>query len=356
MALIKKLLRAIFSFNMLVIIILGFILSNQLGINSRLDILEAQLNPIYSKKCELDVLKKTLANKVVRIIGSKSEGSGFPISKSEIITNYHVIEGEDSPKVVLPDGSIEMPIFVRGNQNEDVAILLLDRTLDPMTSIDPSDSAFGQDVYAAGYPLGSLIEGDVTIVKGTFTGIRQSKNYLIDNIESSINVEKGMSGGPLVNTCGEVLGVTTSGIRGTSYFLNMADVHKTMNKITAEEIEQIKLDLDTPQGLVEAYYYYIRSRDLNKAYELLGSERQAKSSLDDFKSGYDQTLQVNLVNSEVDELNSDKINIKLISGDWVDGERVTKFFEGYWIVKDKKLVESNIKEIEDPSWEWFYGD
>ena len=69
--------------------------------------------------------------------------------------------------------------------------------------------------------------------------------------------------------------------------------------------------------------------------------------------------------------NPEIIKVKLISRDWVEGELVTKFFEGTWRVRHENqtepetddwesdrllLSESNIKEIGFPDWNWFFGE
>lgn len=348
----KRFLKFIFSFKVLVLIVLLVLFNRQSNMSAKIEELDARL-PLL--QCDLSKLKNTLSSKVVRIIGSFSEGTGFPLTKSEIITNYHVIEGEDSPKVVFPDGKIETPILVKGNKQEDIAILVLDRELEPFITVPPlSDDTFGFDVFAAGYPLGSSIAGDVTIVKGTYSGIRRTKDFDVGYIESSISVEEGMSGGPLVNACGHLFGITQSGITGTSYFLDINDVIRIKDTITSEEIEKVKLDLETPEGLIKAYYFYIGNRNLARAYGLLGQEKRSLIDIKDYKDGYQQTLQVELLMSKVDPQNENKVMIKLMTDDWVDGDLVTKYFEGYWIVKDKKLSESNIKEVTDPEFWWWY--
>jgi len=64
---------------------------------------------------------------------------------------------------------------------------------------------------------------------------------------------------------------------------------------------------------------------------------------------------VNLIAIEEDETDENKIKVKLESADWIDGELVNRYFEGYWIVnEDLELHESNIKEIKDPEYWWFY--
>lgn len=110
--------------------------------------------------------------------------------------------------------------------------------------------------------------------------------------------------------------------------------------------------------MVEAFYTYIKARNLEKAYELLSDERKETiESYELWKEGYKNTLHVNLISVKEDKEEENIINIKIESQDWVDGELIYKYFEGTWeVTKNLKLNESNIKKIEEPGYSWFYEE
>src|SRR3989338_1740665 len=62
-------------------------------------------------------------DKVVRVVGGFSEGSCFFIADNQILTNFHVIAGEPSPKIIFPNGDFITPINILGNENADLAVL-----------------------------------------------------------------------------------------------------------------------------------------------------------------------------------------------------------------------------------------
>jgi hypothetical protein len=250
-------------------------------------------------------------------------------------------------------------VKIRGNKQKDIAILTIARKLTPLpfygiygTSAYSPNPTFGEPVYAAGYPFGSTLPGDVTVSKGSFGGKRFSKDFDMTLIQTDASLNGGMSGGPLVTSCGQVIGVNTAGVAGLSMFLDIASVQSAFGKLSSEEIAKIEIDTGTPEGVVKTFYAYIKARDLKKAYELEGID---KLPYEQWIKGYENTLHVDLISSKVDEEDENKIHIKIISRDWVDNELIHRYFEGERIVKDLKLESSNIKEIQEPGWDWFYN-
>src|SRR3989344_3842340 len=98
-----------------------------------------------------------LKSSVVRIIGGYGEGSGFFISPTEDVTNFHVISGEPSPKVIFPDGHFETPIKIVGDKKMDIAVLTLSSEFPDIVYALPDRFSLVDDepLLSAGYPLGS---------------------------------------------------------------------------------------------------------------------------------------------------------------------------------------------------------
>lgn len=348
-----------FLFLLLLIVLLG---GYAYKTEVRLKNIEDRFGGREKLKCSEKEIKNLMQNRVVRIIGALSEGSGFPVTDNQIITNFHVIDGEPSPKIIFPDATFETPTQIKGDKQKDIAFIKVARKLKPLNFFGfygsfayKPELNFGEPVYSAGYPFGSSLPGEVTINKGSFGGKRYSKNFGMTLIQTDISVNPGMSGGPLVDQCGNVIGINTAGTAGLSVFLDIGDIQQAWPDITDKEIAKIEINTSSPEGAVKAFYAYIKARDLKKAYELLGSNYL---SLEKWQEGYKDTLQVDLVTSAVDEKDKNKVLVKLTSEDWVNQELVIKYFEGYWITKEKNnsynLVNSNIKEVKDPGWEWFY--
>lgn len=132
-----------------------------------------------------------------------SQGSGFFINSTTVITNFHVIEGASEIKI-KPIGSDEylpksMPVKV--SETHDIAIIetsAYTHQLDTDTSIQ----SVGEKVFAIGNPSG--LEG--TISEGIVSGIRTTD---FEVIQITAPISPGSSGGPVLNEKGKVIGIST---------------------------------------------------------------------------------------------------------------------------------------------------
>jgi len=143
-------------------------------------------------------------------------GSGFIIDqKGLVLTNSHVVFGLQSLMVKLDDGTEVRAQLVGADPIFDVAVIQLpmpDHGTFPTIKLGDSDKARpGEDVIAIGNPLGL----DQTVTRGIISGINRllpetplSLTEPLIQIDASIN--PGNSGGPLLNRCGEVIGINTS--------------------------------------------------------------------------------------------------------------------------------------------------
>jgi len=141
-------------------------------------------------------------------------GSGFVIDKAgHIITNYHVIQGARSVDVSFSDNESRRARVVGADPSTDIAVLQVkapSRALTPLQVGNSDDVHVGDAVVAIGNPFG--LERTVTagIVSALQRVIQAPNAYSIDHvIQTDAPINKGNSGGPLLDAQGKVIGVNS---------------------------------------------------------------------------------------------------------------------------------------------------
>lgn len=147
---------------------------------------------------------------------SVSFGSGVIISEDGyIVTNYHVVEESDEIQVVLNDKRTFTAELVGTDPSTDIALLKLESTNLPYISFGNSDILkVGEWVLAIGNPfnLTSTVTAGIVSAKARNINIlRDQSNYPIESyIQTDAAVNKGNSGGALVDLKGELVGVNSA--------------------------------------------------------------------------------------------------------------------------------------------------
>ena len=141
-------------------------------------------------------------------------GSGFIVSEDGyIVTNYHVIEGARSITVTLNDGSSHEATLIGGEETNDVAVLKIDGItgLKPVVIGDSDDLVVGETVCTIGNALGSLSFSQTSGgVSATDRSVTMSDGTVINMIQTDCTINSGNSGGPLFDSYGRVVGITSA--------------------------------------------------------------------------------------------------------------------------------------------------
>jgi len=161
------------------------------------------------------------------------QGSGWIIDeRGTIVTNNHVVEGAKTVTVQLYDRKAYKAEFIRTDPATDVAVLKInpDRKLQPLPINDTSNLKVGDWVMVMGNPLGMGISVKEGIISRLGVAMSSSPEQIYSNlIETSAAINRGNSGGPMVNMNGEVVGMTSlkidaSGIEGMGYAITIGDI------------------------------------------------------------------------------------------------------------------------------------
>jgi S1-C subfamily serine protease len=142
-------------------------------------------------------------------------GSGFVIDpRGYILTNFHVVEGAQSIEVVLGDQTHFPAKFIGADQRNDVALLKIDPKAKHLVALSLGDSGklqVGQKVLAIGNPFGFQSTLTTGVVSALGRTVQTSQTTFIDEaIQTDAAINRGNSGGPLINSHGEVIGINSA--------------------------------------------------------------------------------------------------------------------------------------------------
>ena len=188
---------------------------------------EAVAAPVIQRTSDavVDTVAKT-APAVVKVLntigqGQQASGSGVFISEDGyLITNNHVVEGQSRLQVIYADGSYHEAELIGTDAFADLAVLRVRDAVPAVAALGDSDALQpGETVIAIGSPLGDF-QNSVTV------GVVSALNRTVDRMEGLIQtdaaINHGNSGGPLINTNGEIVGINTLVVRGDQGSLDMA--------------------------------------------------------------------------------------------------------------------------------------
>ena len=169
-----------------------------------------------------------------------SLGSGVIVDGAgHIVTNFHVVQGADEIRVQLADGRVATPEIVGEDPDTDLAILRVPIKDPPVMAMGRSDELRAGDVVLAiGNPFGLSQTVTQGIVSATGRG-RLGVTDFEDFIQTDAAINFGNSGGALINTDGELIGINTAvlaqnlGTDGISFAIPVNMVRGVMDQILA---------------------------------------------------------------------------------------------------------------------------
>ncbi len=141
----------------------------------------------------------------------KATGTAFAVTNDGcLVTNFHVAAAGSRIKVSTPNG-VRLAKIVKTDQAHDLALLKIDSKVVGLPVIDSGSVRLGQTVFAIGFPNVEVQGLKPKLTKGeisSLAGIQDDERYF----QISVPLQPGNSGGPLLNTHGNVVGVTSAGL------------------------------------------------------------------------------------------------------------------------------------------------
>ena len=142
-------------------------------------------------------------------------GSGFLIDvDGHILTNYHVVQGAQTIEVTLGDLTRYKARLIGEDTRNDIALIQIDtqgHKLTPLTLGDSRNLLVGQRALAIGNPFGFSSTLTTGIVSALGRTVQTSENTFIDEaIQTDASINRGNSGGPLLDSHGQVIGINSA--------------------------------------------------------------------------------------------------------------------------------------------------
>lgn len=182
---------------------------------------------------------------VVRICAESADGistgTGFGVGKGSetkyIITNNHVIEGADEITIYFGYYGNTMATVIKADAVLDLAILKLSKPQSQIKPLPIADAEIGNNVYALGFPGLADLESEnsytqaykdyMTITSGIVSSFKSTSDR-VKCIQTDATISQGNSGGPLINTNGQVVGVNT--------FYTAFDINSAYFAVSSQEL------------------------------------------------------------------------------------------------------------------------
>jgi len=225
----------------------GLLLTNEdlrkLGLNigtitNEFDLLKASVGEDFSGIID------TIVPSVVTVRTDSGQGTGFIVHKTGyIVTNAHVLANSEGTlatgiyAITSDQRSIDAT-FIGYNGNLDIALLKIEGIYDEVEFGNSNDIQVGEKVIAIGNPLGlqfSVSQGIVSAIN------REGANGIKAYIQTDAALNPGNSGGPLVNTDGEVIGINNFKVgaaESLGFALESKFIKQAVNEISEQNLNE----------------------------------------------------------------------------------------------------------------------
>lgn len=213
--------------------------------NNNINTNEIQKVDITSINEPIDLIKTNVVKVINKVDQNEIIGTGFFTEKGYLVTNSHIVDIQGEITVEYNNGITSKATLISNEIVSDVAILVVD-------DIQALALPFGEtlsikstdDLYAVGYALN--LKGEASITKGILSARRSIAG--IEYLQTDAAINSGFSGGPLLNSKGEVIGMNS--LANENATIGMALSVETLQNIiykltTNKNVNYLKTDRPT---------------------------------------------------------------------------------------------------------------
>jgi S1-C subfamily serine protease len=209
------------------------------------------VNEIYERASSGVVQITSTSGNIGGASQQQALGSGFVIDKAgRIVTNYHVIQSADEIRVSFSNRDTVEAQLVGSDPSTDLAVLQVDTSASALTPLALGDSdkvEVGDPVVAIGNPFGLDRTATSGIVSALQRLITAPNSFTIDHvIQTDAPINHGNSGGPLLNSRGQVIGVNTQietgGVASGNVGIGFSVPSNTVKDVVAQIVRTGRVD------------------------------------------------------------------------------------------------------------------
>jgi S1-C subfamily serine protease len=174
--------------------------------------------------------------------GGTASGTGFVVSRSgHILTNAHVVDGCSTLTGRAPSGSFPLTLLNTDSQN-DLAVLQSSAPLPAVAAFrDGRGVRPGDDVIAAGFPLQDVLANQMNVTTGTVSALAGPQDNAMQ-LQITVPIQPGNSGGPLLDRSGHVVGVVVSKLDALAIASQSGTIPENVNFAVKGEVARTYLD------------------------------------------------------------------------------------------------------------------
>ena len=188
-------------------------------------------------------------------VATSASGTGWFVTQQHVVTCTHVVEGAQTVEVFLPSASKMVPVkLVARDKEHDVALLKLSS---PDPSVTPlrlraREADVGEKVFTVGYPLVGMMGGEAKFTEGSVSA-RSGIGGVDWQLQISVPIQNGNSGGALLDEKGEVLGVVSSSLSDLATLERTGTLPQSVNyavkaKYILPLLKHVGIELETVDG------------------------------------------------------------------------------------------------------------
>lgn len=227
----------------------------------------------------------------ILVESAAGHGSGAYIGGDRILTAAHVVSGRGPFSVSFNDRRVGEAVILALDRYNDLALLSSPRIGSSGASAFAWGSAdslrLGESITVVGFP-GAV---GLTATQGIFSGLKRDGGT--DYVQTDAAVNPGNSGGPVVNSVGELVGIAVFKIRDAQG-LNFAVASSTARRFAESAISSSNYPTQDPvaiaPGVLTTFYGYLQARQYYSAWAMLSEEWRLNQPYSDYAAGFTQTI------------------------------------------------------------------